>query len=1353
MSQFKSTFDYKLIYVFRINDDNHKGLLKIGDATVHTSKSLSELVPNCKELNVAAKGRINTYTKTASIPYELLHTEIATYTVLDNGIEKVKAFRDKKVHDVLIRSSIERHIFNIENQGTEWFKTDLETAKRAIQAVKNGQASLNPDDISEDNSPIIFRPEQKEAIKATIKQFKVGDRMLWNAKMRFGKTLSALQVAKEMGFKKTLIFTHRPVVSDGWYEDFKKIFRNTDYVFGSKTKGETIDNLADTDKPFVYFASMQDLRGSSAVGGKFDKNEFVFLIDWDYVVVDEAHEGTQTTLGQKVFQAILDNTDKKPKMLELSGTPFNLLSDFKENEIYTWDYIMEQRAKHDWPLKHFGDSNPYEELPQLEIFTYDLDKTLPGYIDVADGAFNFRELFRTWTGDMNKDFKPVPEGVNIGDFVNKNDVWAFLNLLTKADSDNNYPFSTEEYRSYYKHTLWMVPGVKEAKALSRLMQTHPVFGSGAFKIVNVAGDGDEEQNCSDALQAVRDAIGQDPDDHYSVTISCGRLTTGVTVPEWTAVLMLSGTFSTSAANYLQTIFRVQTPANINGRMKERCSVFDFAPDRTLKMVAEAGHLSSKAGNTSNDRIIMGEFLNYCPVIAIDGSTMQPYNVDGLLQQLKKAYTDKVVKNGFDDKHIYNDNLLKLDDIELQDFENLKKIVGTSKQTEKVKDIDINNQGFTDEEYAEIARIEKKPKKECTPEELAKLEDIKKKKDNAQKAMSILRGISIRIPLLIYGAEVPVDKEITVDNFVDLIDDSSWNEFMPNGVTKDVYRKFAKYYEQDVFVAAGRQIRNLALAADELSPLERVQKIAEQFAMFKNPDKETVLTPWRVVNMHMSDCLGGWCFYNEDFTDTLDEPRFVDRGDVTQDTFANIDAKILEINSKTGLYPLYVTYSIFRKRLDNIPVAERTLERQYELWIKTVEENVFVICKTPMAKSITKRTLLGYRKGKINAHAFDDLINQLKEKPQQFREKVLRGSTWGKKESVMKFNAVVGNPPYQEEIIQADSKSNAQNPRTNVFHYFQLAAMQLTEKYTSLIFPAVRWIHQSGKGLKKFGKDLINSKTLTKLYLYTNSKDIFPGIDIPDGLSMLLTDKSKTVDGFDYVYCIKNEHFSMQMDNPGDELMTINPRHISITEKIKRFVEEQKIEYLHNNILPRSLFGIESDFIENNSSIAEPYDSSKNVDYSKCIKLLTNDKAGPAGRSAWFIVPKEVVTESREYIEQWQVVVSSAHPGGQEGRDNQLTIIDNHSAFGRARVALKSFMSEEEAVNFAKYVKSNMIKYAFLLTDEALSSLGKYVPDILNYHSDNGIIDFNSNIDNQLYELIKLSAEEIAFIESMIRPME
>ena len=857
MNEFKTTFGYKLIYIFRINDIAHKDLLKIGEATVYSERKPEELNPNCNILNVAAKNRINQYTTTAGISYDLLYTELAIRTVVKNGKNISEAFSDHDVHNVLKRSEIKRHVFDIDGNSNEWFKVDLETAKKAICAVKEGRSSLLSSEVSEGRSPIIFRPEQAEAIRKTIKQFKTGNQMLWNAKMRFGKTLTALQVAKECEFKHILILTHRPVVSDGWFEDFGKIFYDTDYVFGSKTKGENINNLIDTDKKFVYFVSMQDLRGSDAVGGKFNKNDEIFLTKWDFVVIDEAHEGTLTKLGKAVINTI-NELSENPKVLRLSGTPFNLLDKFKEEEIYTWDYVMEQREKADWYKKHFGDPNPYAALPELQIFTYNLDKLISGYIDVEDGAFNFREFFRTWTGNVQKDFKPIPEGVQAGEFVHKEDVKRFLDLLCRADSKSNYPYSTQEYREFFRHSLWIVPGVKEAKALSALLKEHSVFGSGAFNIVNVAGDGDEEIDPRDALKAVRKAFGDNPDETYSITLSCGRLTTGVTVPEWTAVFMLAGTFSTSASSYLQTIFRVQSPANINGKVKERCCVFDFAPDRTLKMVAEAGRLSTKTGKTDNDRKIMGEFLNFCPVISVDGSSMQPYNVDRLLQQLKKAYTDRVVRNGFDDKHIYNDNLLKLDDIELADFEELKKIVGASKQTEKVKEIDINNQGFTDEEYEEIERIEAKPKKERTPEEIALLEEKKKKRDNAQKAMSILRGVSIRIPLLIYGAEVPVDKEITVDNFVDLIDESSWNEFMPTGVTKATYKKFSKYYEQDVFVAAGRRIRKMALAADELSPDERVKKIAAQFAMFKNPDKETVLTPWRVVNMHMSDCLGGYC---------------------------------------------------------------------------------------------------------------------------------------------------------------------------------------------------------------------------------------------------------------------------------------------------------------------------------------------------------------------------------------------------------------------------------------------------------------------------------------------------------------
>jgi len=1337
--QFKSTFEYKLIYVMRINDKEHNGLLKIGDATVKTDKSEKELVPNCKELNSSAKERIKSYTQTASISYDLLHTELAIRTVTKKGRSTIKAFRDNAVHDVLIRSGIPRHVFDMESQGKEWFKTDLETAKKAIRAVKDGQNSLKPGDISEDDSPIVFRPEQAKAIKDTITQFKKGDRMLWNAKMRFGKTLTALQVAKEMGFRKTLIFTHRPVVSDGWYEDFVKIFKHTDYVFGSKTKGETIDNLADTDKPFVYFASMQDLRGSSAVGGKFDKNEYVFLIDWDFVVVDEAHEGTQTTLGQKVFQAVLDNTDKKPKMLELSGTPFNLLSDFKENEIYTWDYIMEQRAKRDWPLKHFGDSNPYEELPQLEMFTYNLDKTLPGYIDVADGAFNFRELFRTWTGDIGKDFKPVPTGVKVGDFVNENSVWAFLNLLTKSDGHNNYPFSTEENRSYYRHTLWMVPGVKEAKALSKLLQAHPVFGSGAFKIVNVAGEGDEEQDYKNALKAVRNAIGNDPDDHYTITISCGRLTTGVTVPEWTAVLMLYGTFSTSASNYLQTIFRVQSPANINGRIKERCSVFDFAPDRTLKMVTEAVSFSTKAGDTSGDKRILGEFLNFCPVIAIDGSEMKPYNVDGLLQQLKRAYTDNVVKNGFDDRHVYNDNLLKLDDVELQAFENLKNIIGSGgkKGKSKQQDTPVNEQGFTNEEYAEVEKGEKKQKKERTPEEQAKFEELKKQKNNAQKAMRILRGISIRIPLLIYGADVPVDKEITVDNFVDLMNDSSWNEFMPDGVTTDVYRNFAKYYEQDVFVAAGKQIRYRALSADALSPLERTKRIAELFTTFKNPDKETVLTPWRVVNMHMSECLGGWCFYNEDFTETLEEPRFVDRGDITKDTFSNVGAKILEINSKTGLYPLYVTYSIFRKRLDSIPVSERTLEKQYELWDKTVEENIFVICKTPMAKSITKRTLLGYRQGKINAHAFDDLINQLKEKPQQFKEKVLRGSTWNKKESVMKFNAVVGNPPYQEAV-------NSTVNDKPLYHLFMDVGFCLSRK-ASFITPA-RFLFNAGATPTSWNEKILSDEHFKVVYYTSNSTDVFPNVDIKGGVAITYRDSDQLF-GKIGTYCSFAELNSIR--KKVWTISTISLMTIILNRGQYRYSDKVYVDH------PEEMKKTSDRRISTNAFERMPklFTKEKPKDNNEYIQMYGNFYKERVYR--WFRKDYLVPIEN---LYKYKVMLPKANGSGAIGEVLSTPLIGSPLiGYTETYISIGETDSEFEAKAILKYVKSKFARVLLgilKVTQDNTKKVWEFVP--LQDFTDKSDIDWSKSvaeIDQQLYKKYNLSQEEIDFIENSIKPMQ
>ena len=260
MAKFVSSLKAKLIYVFRINDKPHAGCLKVGEATLTDEENLWGLSPSSHQLNAAAKKRINQYTQTAGIAYDLLYTELSIFT--RGGA--IMSLTDGEVHKVLERSGIKKKIFDTENKANEWFITDLETVKNAIKAAKEGRMSLSSSEISTEQSPIIFRPEQREAIDKTKKQFKKSNKMLWNAKMRFGKTLSGLQVVKEMDFARTLILTHRPVVDAGWFEDFSKIFYDTPkYRYGSKNNGEKHESLeylvAKSGIHYVYFASMQDL--------------------------------------------------------------------------------------------------------------------------------------------------------------------------------------------------------------------------------------------------------------------------------------------------------------------------------------------------------------------------------------------------------------------------------------------------------------------------------------------------------------------------------------------------------------------------------------------------------------------------------------------------------------------------------------------------------------------------------------------------------------------------------------------------------------------------------------------------------------------------------------------------------------------------------------------------------------------------------------------------------------------------------------------------------------------------------------------------------------------------------------
>ncbi len=1319
--RFTSSLKLKLIYVFRINDDAHRGCLKVGEATCD-SDNVFGLAPNSKVLNDSAKKRINQYTQTAGIAYDLLHTELTIY----NAKSGLCSFNDKEVHRVLERSGIRKKVFDLENKANEWFVTDLDTVRQAISAVKEGRESLSSSEISHDRSPIVFRPEQREAIEKTKKQFRKGNQMLWNAKMRFGKTLSALQVVRDMNFCRTLILTHRPVVDDGWFEDFSKIFYDrADFAYGSRNNGNSHTSLEARARQgqcnYVYFASMQDLRGSELVGGNFDKNDKVFATSWDCIIVDEAHEGTQTKLGKAVMQEL---TKADTKVLRLSGTPFNLLDDFKENEIYTWDYVMEQRAKASWDELHFGDPNPYASLPTLNIYTYDLGRLLNEFID-DDVAFNFREFFRVNDG---------------GTFVHAKDVMSFLSLVTKEDEESCYPFANEEYRNIFRHTLWMLPGVKEARAMSAMLQSHPVFQH--FKVVNVAGDGALDEESRDALAAVEEAIGNDPDATRTITLSCGRLTTGVSVRAWTAVFMLSGSYNTSASSYMQTIFRVQTPATINGRVKEQCYVFDFAPDRTLKVIAEAAKISSKAGKTSgNDRKIMGEFLNFCPIISVEGSRMNQFDVPRMLEQLKRVYVERVVRNGFEDKNLYSDELMKLNDLELREFAELKRIIGQTKAMPKANQVDINNQGLTDEQYEELESLEKKSRKKgkdkqpLAEEERQRLEELKKKRENREAAISILRGISIRMPLLIYGAELTneagaEEEEITIDNFASLIDAQSWEEFMPKGVTKQKFETVKKYYDPDIFRAAGKSIRAKARVADKLSVEERIERITDIFSTFRNPDKETVLTPWRVVNMHLGDCLGGYNFFGQDYETTLPEPRFIDRGEVTADVFAD-DSRILEINSKSGLYPLYMAYSIYRARVKNALSSPASIEEERRIWDKVIAENIFVICKTPMAKSITRRTLVGFRKAKVNTRYFEDLINQIKNKPENFVAKVAKGSSYWKaiNNDNMKFNAIVGNPPYQ--IMDGGTDRGA----IPVYHYFMDIAKRTRPNYISLIMPA-RW-YAGGRGLDDFRSDMMSDTRLYKLNDYELSKDLFPTVDIAGGLCTFIWDAN--YDG----PCAITNHNALKDTvvrrylNQFDTLIRSNAA-VPILEKIMSKADS----FLNTLVLSINPFGFRTYFRGGSKGD---------------IRILTS--------KGWANVNRVEISKGKEYVDSFKIIVGRFVPSNGEmnvkpgegyrvltdpqilkpGEINTETYIDT-----------AVFNTSEEASSYKKYLHS---KFARFLLRQGVTSVNvtkecfAFVP-VQNFTRGSDI-DWNKSvedIDKQLYAKYKLTDEEISFIESMIKPM-
>lgn len=1308
------TAERKLIYIQTADNTSgmfpaYKDAQKIGEATAPDDDFEVDWSPNSEFLRTVGAKRINQYMKTSGIKFVLEWVELAWKKSTKTW------FHDHDVHEVLKRSGIKRPEFL---DGSEWFETDVETAKSAIKAVKEGQSALDSVGSTNADDHITLRPEQSLAVEKTRKNFKKNKKMLWNAKMRFGKTLTSLELIKEQKYTKVLIMTHRPVVSDSWFEDFGKMkMAEEGYRYGSEYTQFKLKDLKSGNTPFIYFVSIQKLRYG---GGKVNLREFTD-VDWDLIIIDEAHEGTQTELADNVLKSLeKDNT----KILSLSGTPFNIQDQYSEESVYTWDYPMEQMAKLRYSLEHPTEKNPYESLPKVNMFTFEM-KNKERFLDDSK-SFNFREFFR-----VNEN----------NEFVHKVDINAFLDNITNQDSNTNYPFSTNQYRNELRHTLWLLPGVKEANAFEKLLNEHRIFGK-EYKIVNVVKDDKSDSNevaTKGDLDKVRQAIG-DPSQSKTITLTVRKLTTGVNIPEWTAVLFLSNT--NSAMNYLQAAFRAQTKfSHEKLGMKKNCYIFDFAPDRALTVMAESAQINSGVGkkNTLQQKEAMTQLLNFMPILGQTDHGMKVFNVDRMLTQLKKVYAEKAVRSGFEDDSLYNDELLTLDEADLNDFNNLKEIVGKTNLSGLPKKVEINVNGLTDEEYEKGEKAQKKKPRERTTEEKEIIEKVKQAKKQRKTMISILRGISIRIPMMIYGMPIEVDKEMGIDEFVNHVDSISWEEFMPKGIKKSDFKRFAKYYDPEVFVEAGRIIRQRAQSYDDLEYTERAEKIAELFGTFKNPDKETVLTPWRVVNLQLSKTIGGLRYFDENFENTTlngqDSITWVDT-EITKEVFKP-NTKILEINSKTGLYPLYVASSLFyqkRNKLNDDRAGRFSKIDEDEIIQEVLKENIYVIAKTPMAKTITQRTLAGYNDWTTNILYVKEINQKLKSNMDRTIEEIQKGL------NVMKFDVVVGNPPYQEAGVKDGSRDEP------VYHEFIKLAYEISDK--SVLITPGRFLFNAGQTPKSWNEKMLADEHLKVVHYEQNSSKIFPNTDIKGGIVVTYHDKNKIFGAIDTF-----THFS--------ELNSILGK--VVTDNFESFNE-----LLYGKSSYKLTSKIYEDFpiLKGRVSIGEEKSIGSNI-FDKLPEIFfsnqQNDRQirilGRENNNRVYKWMDKSYLMDHPNFEKYKVILPASNGSGALGETLSTPLIGEPLVgYTQTFISFGSFNDDSEVQNVFKYVKSKFMRVMLgtmkITQHNQSKEVWKNVP--LQDFSSNSDIDWTKSIpeiDQQLYKKYGLNQEEINFVEEKVKPME
>ena len=733
-----------MIYAYEhIGVPAHEGMLKVG----YTTRDVET--------------RVREQNQTNSVQYRIVLKRPA---MRKDGT----SFDDHLIHKILRK-------YHVRNPEGEWFVTDKNTVERAIESAVQGNETL-----IERIYSFPMRPEQKKAVDDTSAYFKAFVKepanrgliphYLWNAKMRFGKTFTTYQLALRMGWTKVLILTFKPAVKTAWEEDLLTHRDFEGWQFCQKQDDREF-NYVNERKPFVCFASFQDVLGRNAMGGIKATNEWIQEVDWDCIVLDEYHYGAwgknaknyydkkdpALTRALEVGDIINEDADNVRELearemydeelmplrthayLYLSGTPFRAIStgEFIEEQIYNWTYSDEQRSKESWQ----GPGNPYAQLPKMVMLTYQL----PDSIREIASQGEFDEF------DLNEFFRADDKG-----FIHEEYVQKWLDLIRGAYTENivtelklgtekpPMPFSDARLLSYLQHTYWFLPSVAACEAMAKLLEKRANRFYDDYKVIVAAGN--RAGMGAAAVGPVYDAM-NDPQKSKTITLSCGKLSTGVTVKPWTGILMLRNT--TSPETYFQAAFRVQSPwttTDENGDeviLKPFCYVFDFAPNRALRLVEEYSCQLNVA--ESNPEKKVEEFIKFLPILAFDGSSMKEIDAAGVLDMAMSGTTATLLARRWESAVLVN-----VDNATLQRLMNNPEAMAALMNIEGFRSLNADIETIINKsEHVKDVKKSKDPE-QMTPREKKELtEEEKEYKSKRREIQEKLIKFATRIPVFMY----------------------------------------------------------------------------------------------------------------------------------------------------------------------------------------------------------------------------------------------------------------------------------------------------------------------------------------------------------------------------------------------------------------------------------------------------------------------------------------------------------------------------------------------------------------------------------------------------------------------------